>query len=463
MTNNLVLPLLALILAVAAALFPMSKGDAPGSADRLATRNGGIVCAIVLLLFTGATLMWPSTFAFGSAISLALGLGMLMALFSASATPSRWAVPLGKAVLGGSLVHLVPIEALHQAQLGLVVGVFVGAISSSYGRSRREGYACAALSLFVIAADFLGREAVGSEPAGNAGIALGLVALAAAVVSGAFTQKASAFARQGVLFLLILLAGSLVCWKYLDDVQLVGLWMGGVVLAAAVNWLLAGEEQPEAFRFAVATVLWVAGATIAFSLKLGFGMSVGLVGGAATLALLGSVRGLASMAVAASILVYRLFRESHPEGAKALDIGQHYTMVGICIGALMPLLPIEWARGATVKGWRDPVSHLLWLAILAAIPAAAAVMLGSKGVIGLVVGFSFAAVVEGFRGASTLAPLGITAGLGTFTALSYAWLLPWMDLARDEKQKALLILSIAVAAVAAALYAISREHKAATP
>jgi hypothetical protein len=212
----------------------------------------------------------------------------------------------------------------------------------------------------------------------------------------------------------------------------------------------------------LANVIWIAGAAVAFSVNLGYGMAIAILGGVALLALLGSVRGLMTAAVVLAILVYRLFREIHPEGARSLDIGQHYTMVGIALGALIPLLPIEWGRGRTaLRSMQAGVGAMLWLLVLVGTPVAAAVMLGSKGAIGMVVGFSFAAVVDSLRSVVSLAPAGVAVGLGAVTALSYGWLSPWMDLERAQKQHALIYIAITVAVLAGAIYAVSRQPKAA--
>jgi hypothetical protein len=193
-------------------------------------------------------------------------------------------------------------------------------------------------------------------------------------------------------------------------------------------------------------------------MHLGYGMAVSLLAGAGTLVLFGNIRGLMTMSVAAAILVYRLFRELYPAEARALDIGQHYTMIGVAIGALLPLLPLEWARNKNLSGPRSNTAIALWLLILAGLPVASAILLGSKGAIGMVVGLSFAAVIEGLRGAASLAPMGIALGLGSITILSYSWLGDWTDLERGIKTRAVLFVAVILLAFAAALFGISRTQ-----
>jgi hypothetical protein len=269
------------------------------------------------------------------------------------------------------------------------------------------------------------------------------------------------FVRNGIGFALLAVVGYVACWKYLGNNELGTLWMGGVIVGGIVHLIFAGETQPEPFRFVLATVIWLAGATVAFSTDLrAYGMSISILGGVSTLVLFGNIRALMTLCVAAAILIYRLFRELRPDEARALDIGQHYTMIGIAIGALLPLLPIEWGRTRILTGWRSSAATALWLVILLGMPVAAAVLLGSKGAIGMVVGFSFAAVVEGLRGVVSLAPSGTAIGLGCLTALSYAWLGPWMDLERASKERAVVIVAVVALAFAAALFAVSRQSEA---
>ena len=79
MTNNLVLSLLALALAILAALFPLGREDETPSTlkARIAEiRAGSVIAALAVALFAGAVTVWPATFQYGSSLALAMAIGV---------------------------------------------------------------------------------------------------------------------------------------------------------------------------------------------------------------------------------------------------------------------------------------------------------------------------------------------------------------------------------------------------
>jgi hypothetical protein len=466
MTNNLVLPLLALVLAVLAALFPFKRDDQPppGWRGRIAgTRSGSLLTAIAILIFGGATMVWPTIFHHGKTDALALIFGALVAIVAATADSKSEAFAFGIAVFGASLLHLDLFSAgeVATAQVAFVAGAFIAAFATGGLRpTLNGGYLCALSAIFVVAVDFLGRmNAVTSVSAASAGLYLGLAFLASSVICGLVAKFAkSALVSGGIGFIAIVLLGYFGCYQFLANTTLANLWLGGAVVGGVIHLMLNGDAEAEPFRIVLATIIWLAAATVAFSMALGYGMAVSMLGGASVLFLFGNLRGLMTMSVAASVLVYRLFREIYPGDAKAPDIGQHYTMIGIAMGALLPLLPIEWGRTRDLTGWKSKVAVALWLLILLGLPVPAAVLLGSKGAIGMVIGLSFAAVIEGIRGSVSLAPVGIATGVGALTVLSYDWLGDWTDLDRAIKVRAVLIVSVVAFFFAAALFGLSRQQ-----
>ncbi len=465
MTNNLVLPLLALILAILAAIFPLQREDQPPPVLHQRIREiraGSILTAIVLLLFAGAATVWPATFKTGGPMALALAIGGLVGVFSSVADVARGGFVVGMAVVGAAALHLLPPDGVDKFQIAYVAGVFIAAFATDGMRPKLSGgYLAVLAALVVVAVDFLGRFAVpGSDPAAASGVALGIAFLVSALGAGLIARFSKSDAlRIGIGLAVLLGVGYLACRSYLNAPELGNLWLGGIAVGGIVHLILAGESQPEPFRFVLSAVIWLGAATVAFGLKLGYGMAVTLLGGVGTLVLLGGTRGLMSISVAAAILAYRLFREIYPEDAQAPDIGQHYTMIGITIGALLPLLPIEWARAREITGWRTFASLAVWLLILTGLPIAASVLLGSKGAIGIVVGLSFSAIVEGLRGVISLAPVGLGAGMAAIGVLSYGWLGDWTDLERIVKVRAVVVVGTVALVLAAALFGLSRQAK----
>jgi hypothetical protein len=469
MTNNLVLPLLALVLAVLAALFPSQREDeSPLDWRRLIrdTRSGFFISALFLLIFGAAVMVWPAVFKNGGPIAISAAMGAIVSALAAAAPGARTAFAVGMAVLGTAILHLLSatgvIMAVGGVQVAFLVGAFIAAFATGGAPAKsNNGYLCALAAVPIVSVNFLGQMKVpGSDGAATGGIALGLAFLVAAVGAGLLEKaKAAEIIRAGSGVVALACIGYLACWQFLGNTDLGNLWFGGIVVGVIVHFILAGEEEPEPFRFIVATVIWLGAATVAFGFNLGYGMAVALLGGACSLVILGSMRGLMTLAVVLSVLIYRLFRELFPEEAKAPDIGQHYTMIGIAIGALLPLLPIEWLRARNlISGWRSSIAVVLWLLILLGLPVAASVLLGSKGAIGMVIGLGFAAVIEGLRGTLSLAPVGIATGIGALTVLTYGWLGDWTDLERAVKIRAVVVVSVVILVLAALLFGISRER-----
>lgn len=461
MTNPILLLVVAVVLTFLAGFFPLenpSPDDASVKQRIKEISSGAYLAGLLAILFLAATKIWPNTFHDGVNLAMAAVFGIVVSLFSASADRRFSSFPIGMAVVGGALVHLSGAST-GEGHLAYIVGTLVGAIATSGGRPKMHGAYLAVLAAAAIgAADFLGHRADGSEAASVTGLVLGLSSLIASIVAG-LQRTGKSDVLQGLSSLLVLiLVGGLACWRFLGSLDLAAIWVGSVVTGAVVHFVFEGEGDPTPFRFVLCTVIWIAAATVAFGVKLGYGMSISILGGVAALTILRSVRGLMSMGVAISILVYRFFRELQPEGAKALDIGQHYSMVGLAIGALMPLLPIEWSRGRGAwTGGRSAGIWMLWLLILLGVPVAASILLGAKGAVGIVVGFSFASVIEGTRGTASLETVGIATGLGALTTLSYGWLTPLMNLGREEKTRALLIVAVLAAAVGAGIFVLGKK------
>ncbi|HTQ09872.1 MAG TPA: hypothetical protein VMI31_07360 [Fimbriimonadaceae bacterium] len=464
MTNNLVLPLLALVLAVLAAIFPLRREEqtAPVLRQRVREiRAGALVAAVAVILFAVAATLWPSVFDHGSAVALGIAAGAVVGACSSAARRSQPGFVLGLVVLGASALRLLPPAGIQEAQIGFVAGIFVAAFATGGLHAQGGGGFLAVLaSIAIVSADFLGKLAVpGSDPAAATGSVLAIAFLVSALVAGVvgrFTDRR--LVQDGIGFVLLLLVGYLACSKLLEGSSLAMLWAGGVVVGGIVHLILAGDDKPDSLRFVLSAVIWLAAATVAFGIDHeAYGMAVTLLGGVCTLALMGNLRGLASITVAAAILVYRLFRELYPDDARAPDIGQHYTMIGIAIGALLPLLPLEWARSRDVSGWKAVVSMAVWLLILIGLPIAGSVLLGSKGAIGMVVGLSFAPIIDGLRGMTDLAPAGIGLGMGALSVLSYGWLGDWTDLERGVKIHAVIVVGIISLVLGAALMGLSRS------
>ncbi|MCO5295981.1 MAG: hypothetical protein M9921_03915 [Fimbriimonadaceae bacterium] len=381
------------------------------------------------------------------ALSAGLGaaLGCVLAAAARTASAARPAptalpiVPLAFATAAVALAPLVHGGTLSQTHFGLCVGAVAGAYLLA-----ADSWAVRAsiLVVLLVAANELGMASRG-QSVGQTGSVLGL----AASVGGVLASAAAELVRRqrgsaGVSTLgagwgmaALFAGGSLLLAQRYLYVQSVGnLAAASIGAALVVHWLLASQENDESgFRFTLASVVWVALATLAFGIDRGFGMAVSLLAAGAMLVALGNIRGLLSLGAVAGLVLYRVFRETHADTSRAFDIGQHYAIIGLLLGVLLPLAFVAWLpKGSASKG-RLAAATLLAVVLFHGLAVASAVFLGAKGVVGLLVGLGLAAFAEGFRGGTRPAVLAMGGSACAALLVGYGWLGPWLDLARDEK------------------------------
>ncbi|HWD40358.1 MAG TPA: hypothetical protein VG944_16030 [Fimbriimonas sp.] len=232
------------------------------------------------------------------------------------------------------------------------------------------------------------------------------------------------------------------------------------IAALLVFWLFAGEQGSDVFQLIVATIIWIALGTVAFGMAKGFGITLALVVSTTLLVALKSDRALITAGPLLALALHRVFREMHPEVARSLDIGQHYTLIGLAIGALIPLLPEEWLeRLKGVGDVRAAASSALWVLIALATPALIGLFLAPKGLLGFVTGLAF----SGFFGAMRLNTkplvLGFSCGIGTLAILEYRWLGDVTSMTRDDKIHWFLYSAIGLCVIAAVLGLLGRSSR----
>ena len=227
----------------------------------------------------------------------------------------------------------------------------------------------------------------------------------------------------------------------------------GIGSALVVHYVNPPDQPTEPFRLSVSAIIWIGLATITFTLARGFGMSVALALAGSYLVLMGNSRALLTLGPLVGLVGYRVFRQLNPGMSKLLDIGQHNAMIGLVIGATLPLLPAEWLLSQkTQKTFKVGLGSMVWAAVLGCAVVLVSLMLGSKGTIAFVTGLGFSSFFAGtkrvFSGESAL---GIALGTLGMTLISSAWFVPILDSSRDDKVKvfgwiagALVVLAIIV-------------------
>lgn len=449
------LPLLALALALAAALLSRSPNE-PTEPER-GTLAGTLWAGGLALVVLIASYAWKGWGADASRAALGFLIGAAGAIVSRWLPASaRWIGTLALAAACEGFLLWAPLEWRLVAQLGMISGAAFSAWILSVRTPSLVSSAAFPLALgAVVAVDFLGRNAMQGDAFGWSGTLLAVAIAASAVISFLIPRGVSSALRQVAALGLLTLAVVVIGQRYLGVRDTWVLTLAGAAIGLAVNWLL-DENESDSVKPLIAAVMWIGLATLGFALRRGYGMSLGLLGGASTLLILGNPRALLTLGPLAGLVMYRLFREEHVEATRALDIGQHYALIGLTIGALLPLLPADWYRGRnSLAGIRISLSGLLWILFLAFIPAAAGLLMGPKGVVGFIVGLGFAGLVESLRNNPSLQPLGLAFGLASLTTLLYRFMDINATMTRDEKVTALVPLSILLVALVVVLALVS--------
>lgn len=450
------LPILALALALAAALTSkQTSDDPPIERGRGAATLWGLAVSALLLLAAYVWRGWNS-----DAVHVAIGLlagavGSMVSRWFPSNSRVVASIALAGAIEG--MVLWTPPEWQLLAQIGAIAGAALAAWVMDVRSKPVPSCAVFTIALAaVVAADLLGAKASDAEGFKISGTLLAMIAGAAGVLAQLATLRGSKPVYQQAIAVLLLGAGAfIVGWRYLQDQNTWMLVLAGMVLALVVNWLMDDEGQ-DALRPLLSTILWIGLATLGFSLEKGYGMALGLFGGVATLLLLGNIRALLTIGPLAGLVMYRVFREVHVDATRALDIGQHYALIGLTLGALAPLMPVEWLRSrGELTGLRIPSSSVLWVLLLGLIPVAVAMVLGPKGVVGFVAGLGFASLLEAVRLGPSLQSLSLGLGLSAATTFAFQFLGDNTTLTREEKSAVLVPLSIAVGVLVVVLALVS--------
>jgi hypothetical protein len=461
------LPILAAIIAVAA-VFLRDHLPAVNAKKREAPAGAFLVLAIVVAVLVFGAFSGYGGLEDALPLTLSAAIGALLAavaygvgLMPGQQTAGRSA-PMGMAVLAVGAIALLPYPSMP---LALVFGAAVGAWFLSIGTQDDPnpwGMRAAAFVGPVVAVNLLGKAGQVSEYGSNAGTLLGLAIALAAVLAGVFGSllKGTVIARLGAMVILTTVGVWLIGDRLLQVSELLVLGFGGSLLALIVHGLCPEEDDASTLRLTVGSVIWIAAGSAAFGYAKGFGVAVVLLVATGVLLAAGNRRALLTLGPLAALTFFRVFRETHTEAPRALDLAQHYAMIGLVLGATLPVMAQEWLRTVSKRGgFLTLVAGGLWIAVLIVGPVAAAVLLGAKGAVGYVFGLGMAALIEAVRGERSAHAYTLGMGLSAAMTATFGVLLPHLDLARDEKLVRLAWLGGGVLVLALAIAVLSGEFK----
>ncbi len=437
-----ILPLLSIALAVLAQL--AFKGSAPPPWRWDSARLAALV---LLSALAGWLTLTHGQHTDGAALRVGLVLGVV-ATGIMSGRPrqdTNLLPPLAAGLAAASAIHILATPVQEAGGLGLLFGAGLGALVLG-----GEAAASAVVATVVVAADYL----CARHYAASATPYLGSLAALLALVGGILAARLSgrlAFLRAPLAALLVV-AGGYFATQAISDRNLMLTLLAGVAAAVAVDWLLA-EEEADAVRFGLAAIISIGVATLAFGLAKGAGMGLALCAATTLLLAVGNRRAVLCLGPLLGLTLFRVLAEAHPGASHALDIGQHYALLGLTLGAVLPLIPADWLRRDGMVG---AAGALLWGLIPLAIPPLVLVMFGEKGAIGFVVGVGFSSLCQALRKETGLLPAAISGAMATGTILSLQWMTSLTDMDRDEKVKAFKIAALAIVVVAIVLALLSR-------
>ncbi len=459
MNLNLILPISAAVILLLAII--VRDGIKSPDAKTLAAPAGIflILALLVGVLMVGLTL---SKGLIENAVSAGYGMGIgifgaalgyACGLLKGQSEAGR-AAPLALATL---VVSLLPWFPQSPPAVAVLFGAAVGAWILSIGKLEDPNPWAMRVAVFmaaVVAANLIGAKAGLTPEAAHAGSILGVLASLVGVIIAVAPQQ-----LRGI-GICALLAGA--SWLIGDRLfalpQTLLVVTGSGICALIVSWLIDDDTEPNTLRMSLATVIWIAAGTASFSNGSGFSMAVLFVTAVAVLLLLGNRRALLTLGPLGAIVFYRLFRLEHVDATRALDIGQHYAMIGMVIGAVLPVMAQEWLRTVSKRGgFLSLVAGMAWIITLFGVPICAAIMFGSKGVVGYLFGLGLASVIEGIRGERSAHALSLGLGLSGVMTLVFEALQPHLEMTRDEKSKALLWIGGGIAVAVILIAVLSGE------
>lgn len=400
----------------------------------------------------------PTTYGFAAGIGV-----VLLATFAGGLRgqpANALAAPIAFGVFGAAIWTLVPLGSREPYQIGAAAGAGLAAWLLSLGSKSNWPARTSLMLIFAVAGDLLGNRGMGGNN-DHAGSILGLVAaIAVLLATGIPRRQENAAKMQGVgiaaAAAVLALGGWLLATRhlFLNDVWV--LFAAGSGAALIVGWLVPDRQEDSSFGFILAVVVWLGLATLAFGLRKGFGMSICILGGMAMLTAMGRTRALLTLGPLAMLVFYRIFRELHTDASRALDIGQHYALVGIVIGIAIPLLASEWAKGRSADA-KGSAAGFLWCPAMLAVPFVSGVVLAAKGYVGVLAGLGFGSVIDGLRGSMRIDTLALQSGLAMAMVGGYRWLGSKVDLARDEKISSLIWVVVVLGVLAIAIAFLSKS------
>jgi hypothetical protein len=185
----------------------------------------------------------------------------------------------------------------------------------------------------------------------------------------------------------------------------------------------------------------------------------GLVAVIASL-LAGERRAVALVSPILALSVYRLARFLYPDFSRSFDIGQHYAIVGLVVGILLPLILLQWGRDVSDgKSWPTALAATCAGAAALIATSFAVVFLGAKGASGLAIGYGLSPALSTLKGGVPKTALATGLALACWTVVSMGATVSQDELARPDKTRLLGLVTLVVVGLATVAWLLTRFKK----
>lgn len=440
---------------------------------------GGGLCLAIGLLSVLAGFTWQTSFPG----ILQAGIGALIGSFVAAIAgflgsrfdsnhENRYA-PIALGALAIALCAFFPADVRNSGILGVCFGISTGAWILGVAPSAWPS--SAATSAFGIGITSI----FGTYGYGDLASQFPIIFALAIVVVGIVAETAvpkSAANRSSFLPIVLAVFGAGIAYLLASKFAVVvevgspatpveGGNLGTLAMLAAggalvTHWVLPSNRNANGATSALAVLLWIGLATIAFGIQSGFGIATLFVSASILLLCFGNARAILALGPIAAITAFRLLKEMS-DSTKALDIGQHYGMMGLVVGATIVVIGVEWLRSIEAKSdSKTVIAGALWTGIFISVPACIAIVLGAKGFVGAVAGIGFGSVIALLIGSNRALPFQALTALLPLMLLEYPWLTEKLDLTRDLKVQSLIGFAVVLVTLSAAIGWLSRPESA---
>ena len=382
-------------------------------------------------------------------LALASGLTVGALAIYAAEVLGGLVAPIGVAVVASTLLHFLPPNAIAEGQFALLTGLAIGVVTLT----GRISLTTAIVGTTLVAADFFGAGHKNVPASIDSGSLLGLSALLGMIAVKLLPAKVDWVRPIGVAILIA--AAGFVLAKRIDAAPLANAVGLGAITALVLNWL-APDDERDVLRLVIAGIIAVSMATVAYSFYRVAGVSAALVAMLTILFAAGNKTAVLTASTVFGIVLIRLLQKADSGYTTSLDIGQHFILLGVFLGVVVPLLPLDKAMPAK---WKESVNSSLWFLLLVSACVFVEVMLGHRGVTGFVAGLGISGIVSALRAEQSLVPIAIAPGLVGVHVFCLDRFENWTNFSRDEKVKFFIIAGVITIAMAGVIALLSRPAK----